>query len=339
MWDEFEDSREDCNGVRPSSLPATQLYCVVILPHAGADLESYRFQGKMVWREACQVFWQVAKALKVAEEVASFEVCKQSFESRNDLLTFCSSIAICTGVRSFCKKMSSQQPKRTQQLYNRPSKRPSSTLVYQEWKSMAQYTIHRLTKRYSTDRVSFHLETLRLVVMVSRMKLILTESYGIMYRGFNTRLSVRRLSHDARTQPEPLGGFQPIDERDCAYHSARPLYHNTQKRLQWLHYLVKKLLHSKGLRKPPTKRNVEPPPPPSPEHEAWQSLITVEALLAQSIGSLTMAVTAASSKKGRRKGKGGTATGGSASTSTTIPSFSCAGSVVDEGLKWGLCTM
>ena len=159
-----------------------------------------------------------------------------------------------------------------------------------------------------------------------------------MYRRFNTGLSVRRLSHDARTQPEPLGGIQPIDERDRTYNSTDSLYHSTQTRLQWLHYLAKKLLHSKGLRKPPAKRNVEPPPAPSPELEAWQSLITVEALLAQSIASLTLAVTA-SSKKGRRKGKGGTATGGSASTYASIPSFSCAGSVVDEGLKWGLCTV
>ena len=111
------------------------------------------------------------------------------------------------------------------------------------------------------------------------------------------------------------------------------------KRLQWLHYLAKKLLHSKGLRKPPAKRNVDPPPAPSPELEAWQSLTTVEALLAQSIASLTLAATASSSKKGRRKGKGGTAIGGSASMSTSVPTFSCAGSVVDEGLKWGLYTV
>ena len=111
MWDEFEHSREDCDGVRPSSLPATQLYCVVILPHAGTDLESYRFQGKMVWREACQVFWQVAKALKVAEDVASFEVCNYQSVSRKALLTSYPSIAICTGVRSFCKRMFSQRPK------------------------------------------------------------------------------------------------------------------------------------------------------------------------------------------------------------------------------------
>ena len=38
--------------------PAMQLYYVVILPHVGTDLESYRFQGKMVRCEACQVVWQ-----------------------------------------------------------------------------------------------------------------------------------------------------------------------------------------------------------------------------------------------------------------------------------------
>jgi len=119
-------------------------------------------------------------------------------------------------------------------------------------------------------------------------------------------------------------------------HSANPLHRSTQKRLQWLHYLAKKLLRSKGLRKPPVKRNVEPSPAPSPELVAWQSLITIEALLAQAIAPLTEAVTAAPSKKGRRKGKGGLAVGSSACTSA--PSFSCAGSVVDEGLKLGLCT-
>ena len=176
IWDEFEHSREDCHGVRPSSLPATQLYCIVILPHAGADLESYSFQGKMVWCEACQVFWQVAKALKVAEEAASFEVCKLNSAPHSEFLTFCSSIAICTGVRSFCKKMSSQKPKRTQQLQNRPSKRLLSTLVCQGWKSMAQYTTRRSTKRYSADQVSFHLATPRLVVMVGCMSHASTES-------------------------------------------------------------------------------------------------------------------------------------------------------------------
>jgi len=55
---------------------------------------------------------------------------------------------------------------------------------------MAQYTTHRSTKKYSMDRVSFRLETPRLVVMVGRMKLTLTESYGLMYRGFNTGLPV-----------------------------------------------------------------------------------------------------------------------------------------------------
>ena len=35
-----------------------------------------------------------------------------------------------------------------------------------------------------------------------------------MYREFITGLPVRRLSHDALTQPKPLGRFQPIDERD-----------------------------------------------------------------------------------------------------------------------------
>ena len=117
--------------------------------------------------------------------------------------------------------------------------------------------------------------------------------------------------------------------------SCEPSYYSTQKKLQWLHYLAKKLLHSKKLRKPPAKRNVEPPLAPSPELEAWQSLVTIEALLGQAISSLTEAVTVAP-KQGRRKGRGSTSVGGNASTGP--PSLLCAGNVVDEGLKRGWCS-
>jgi hypothetical protein len=56
------------------------------------------------------------------------------FISSDTSLTFYSSIVICTGARSFSKRKSSQQPRRTPQPQNRLSEPPSLTLVYQEWK-------------------------------------------------------------------------------------------------------------------------------------------------------------------------------------------------------------
>jgi len=283
MWDEFEQSRGDCDGVRPSSLPATQLYCVIILSHVGTDLESFHFQGKMVWREASQVFWQVAKALKVAEEIASFE--------HRDL--HWGQIVVQQDVLSTTK---------TNSTVTRPSIK--ATII--------DFGLSRIEVNGVVHYSSFDEEVF--------------SGAGILSPGNS------KASHDDDIIPD----YQFDVYRMMRAHNQNDWEKfNPVTNVIWLHYLAKKLLHSKGLRKPPAKRNIEPPPPPSPELEAWQSLVAIETLLAQAIVALTEVVTTAP-KKGRRKGKGGIATGGSASI--IVPSFSCAGSVVDEGLKRGWCT-
>jgi serine/threonine-protein kinase haspin len=54
--------------------PPTQAYALLVLPHGGPDLEAYTFPVKTGWRQACSIFWQIAKALATAEELVSFEV-------------------------------------------------------------------------------------------------------------------------------------------------------------------------------------------------------------------------------------------------------------------------
>ncbi len=54
----------------------SQLYAIIVLPNGGPDLEAYTFSTptKTAWRQACSVFWQVARTLADAEELVSFEV-------------------------------------------------------------------------------------------------------------------------------------------------------------------------------------------------------------------------------------------------------------------------
>jgi serine/threonine-protein kinase haspin len=58
------------------SFNVSQLYAILVLQNGGPDLEAYVFEnpGKAGWRQACSIFWQVAKALANAEDLVSFEV-------------------------------------------------------------------------------------------------------------------------------------------------------------------------------------------------------------------------------------------------------------------------
>ncbi|KAJ7653466.1 hypothetical protein B0H17DRAFT_1214644 [Mycena rosella] len=67
LWDEYYQ-RKGSEGVRPG-------ICDIVLPNGGPDLEAYTFKSapKGGWKQACSVFWQVAKALAHAETLVSFE--------------------------------------------------------------------------------------------------------------------------------------------------------------------------------------------------------------------------------------------------------------------------
>lgn len=56
------------------SFTASQTYAIIVLPNGGPDLETFTFQPKMGWRQACSIFWQVTRALAEAEELVHFEV-------------------------------------------------------------------------------------------------------------------------------------------------------------------------------------------------------------------------------------------------------------------------
>ncbi|KAI9068524.1 hypothetical protein FKP32DRAFT_1587628 [Trametes sanguinea] len=74
LWDEY-DERKGSEGIRPDTFSVSQLYAIIVLPNGGPDLEAYTFSTptKTGWRQACSVFWQVARTLAEAEELVSFE--------------------------------------------------------------------------------------------------------------------------------------------------------------------------------------------------------------------------------------------------------------------------
>ncbi|KAJ7682510.1 hypothetical protein DFH06DRAFT_296314 [Mycena polygramma] len=72
LWDEFY-SRKGSEGIRPDTFSVSQAYAIIVLPNGGPDLEAYSFPTKGGWKQACSVFWQVAKALAHAEQLVSFE--------------------------------------------------------------------------------------------------------------------------------------------------------------------------------------------------------------------------------------------------------------------------
>lgn len=111
LWDEYNE-RKGSESVRPgttelnlrvigvllttvSRIPTdtfkvSQVYAIIVLPNGGPDLEAYAFQNpsKTGWRQACSLFWQVAKALSHAEALVSFEVSDPSITYSTRLSRF-----------------------------------------------------------------------------------------------------------------------------------------------------------------------------------------------------------------------------------------------------------
>ena len=93
LWDEYNETKGS-ESVRPGEVDScgadihistdlladtfkvSQVYAIIVLPNGGPDLEAYTFHSpsRTGWRQACCLFWQVAKALAHAEHLVSFEV-------------------------------------------------------------------------------------------------------------------------------------------------------------------------------------------------------------------------------------------------------------------------
>ncbi|KAG6817858.1 hypothetical protein H0H87_001690 [Tephrocybe sp. NHM501043] len=74
LWDAYHASKGS-ESVRPDNFLVSQVYAIIVLPNGGPDLDAYKFvnSSKVGWRQACSIFWQVAKSLAHAEQLVSFE--------------------------------------------------------------------------------------------------------------------------------------------------------------------------------------------------------------------------------------------------------------------------
>ncbi|GAA5955282.1 hypothetical protein JCM3765_003270 [Sporobolomyces pararoseus] len=71
-WDLFKaQQKPPCEDqIRPSKFPSTQMYALILLDHAGTDLESWKMRN---WREAREIWDQVVESLARAERESEFE--------------------------------------------------------------------------------------------------------------------------------------------------------------------------------------------------------------------------------------------------------------------------
>ncbi|KAL6305804.1 hypothetical protein BKA93DRAFT_885484 [Sparassis latifolia] len=74
LWDQYHE-KKGSESVRPDSFTVSQVYAIIVLPNGGPDLEAFSFEtaSKTGWRQACSLFWQVARALAEAEDLVHFE--------------------------------------------------------------------------------------------------------------------------------------------------------------------------------------------------------------------------------------------------------------------------
>ena len=71
------------------SFTKDQLYTVIVLANGGPDLEAFTFpHAGMQWRQACSIFWQVAKSVAQAEALAHFEVRHKPHSRRTSVDTY-----------------------------------------------------------------------------------------------------------------------------------------------------------------------------------------------------------------------------------------------------------
>ncbi|CDK27955.1 unnamed protein product [Kuraishia capsulata CBS 1993] len=69
LWDKYAEKHGTVSQ-RPDTYPDSQRYLVIVQEYGGESLENYRVRS---WRQASEIFWEVAKALKEAEDKFDFE--------------------------------------------------------------------------------------------------------------------------------------------------------------------------------------------------------------------------------------------------------------------------
>ncbi|BGP29047.1 hypothetical protein JCM10296v2_000783 [Rhodotorula toruloides] len=211
-WDEYKASQYPPSDeqIRPHVLPSSQLYALILLSHAGSDLETYKLK---TWRDAASVFMQVTQTLGFAEEKKGFE--HRDLHWGNILVRHVS-------------PSSADIPRRLATL--RLSDPPSSS---DESSKAGLPTLPFLSSPPSLRATLIDFTLSRCALPVNRIAADPFEDECIFQGEGDLQFDVYRWMRE-------------VVEREGAEWEGR----HTRTNVLWLYYLVHKLLHDKKLRPP-----------------------------------------------------------------------------------------
>ncbi|GAA5940393.1 uncharacterized protein JCM15063_002621 [Sporobolomyces koalae] len=219
-WDRFKTSQKPAcdDQIRPSSLPPSQLYALILLDHAGTDLESWKLRN---WKEAREIWEQVVEQLGRAE-------CELEFEHRDlhwgNILIAPATPPAQPALSDHFAALNLTPKKGTIATSPRRSPAVQATLI--------DFTLSRINRPASTAKPSR-----------SRSKSKSVEP-TVLFDGFEDDCI---FDGHGDTQFDVYRGMREVVEREGrGWQGFHP-----KTNLLWLHYLIDKLLHSKKL-KPPT---------------------------------------------------------------------------------------
>ncbi|RDB19923.1 Serine/threonine-protein kinase haspin hrk1 [Hypsizygus marmoreus] len=286
LWDEY-DQKKGSESVRPDKFLVSQVYAIIVLPNGGPDLEAYKFvnASKMGWRQACSLFWQVAKSLAHAEQLVSFEHRDLHW---GQIL-----------VKNL--QMPAALPLRTRNPNSRSTPK---------------------APRIAMDDPTHGVQATLIDLGLSRMDA--GDGAGgekVHWTPFDDEVFMGEGDYQFdvyRIMKEHNGGewddFNPVTN------------------VMWLHYLARKLLHSKNLKPPPASRSKSSNETAAfTEKDCYDCLIDIDRWLGQCLASIAPTQTKSGPKStGRRKTQAPLP-----SKPLPSPSPSCAGEIVVYAVKKG----
>ncbi|KAF9076999.1 hypothetical protein BDP27DRAFT_1209735 [Rhodocollybia butyracea] len=276
LWDQYEQEHGS-ESVRPDAFSVSQAYAIIVLPNGGPDLEAYTFSNASKrWRQACSVFWQVAKALARAEQLVSFE--------HRDL--HLGQILI--------KDLPSTVVPMQQQKLNTPAR-------------------SHLTKA-SMDDPNHGVQVTLIDLGLARMDAGDGDGGEIVHW---TPFDAEVFMGEGDYQFDVYRMMKELNKDDWQLF-------NPSTNVMWLHYVLVKLLRSKGLRAPaPARQGTQPPASHFTERQCYECMVDLEQWLAQ----FTVPILAKTQTTKKRKKLVVPKT-----ITSDLPPL-CAGEIVEYGIK------
>ncbi|THV08304.1 hypothetical protein K435DRAFT_708012 [Dendrothele bispora CBS 962.96] len=311
LWDEYLE-KNGSESVRPDTFNVSQVYAIIVLPNGGPDLETYTFShpSKTGWRQACSIFWQVTKSLAHAEQLVSFE--HRDLHWGQILVKNLPMPVVMPMQEHNMNAMGHQRQKAT-------IKAPMDDPVHGIQTTVIDLGLARMDAGDGAGGEMVHWTPFDEEIFLGEGDYQF-DIYRLMKKHNNGKWQ----------------SFNPLTN------------------VMWLHYLLLKLMRSKQLKTPapPRKTTATAASTASAhatyfnERECYECLVDLEAWLGQCVNSIspkkaTTSKNAGGGGKGRKKSQqqahaqSTAAASTKASSSSGSPNPSCAGEIVEYGIKKG----